>query len=447
MSRPADAKLQGWGRFGGAKTTLQRCASAAEAASRLASGPLIARGLGRSYGDSAVSAEQTLLTAGLNKFIAFDVHTGELVAEAGVSLADIIATCLPRGWFPRVTPGTKHVTLGGMLAADVHGKNHHVDGSMVDCVHWLDLLLPTGETVRCSHHENSTLFHDTVGGMGLTGIILRASVALRAVETGWIRTRTVVAPHFRAAFDAFESNASAPYSVAWIDCVRSGNALGRSLVYFGEHAPLSALSPAQQRDRYALSPRWRLHVPVTPPVSLLNPLSIAAFNHLYFHRGKRDTAPRLAGWDAYFYPLDAVRGWNRLYGKQGFVQFQAVLPLHMAERGMAELLHTIAASRAASFLAVLKRMGHGRAEGIAFPMAGYTLALDFPATPKTIALVARLHRLTQQHEGRVYLAKDALLTAPELEAMDPRVAAFKARRRASGGGAHFQSLQSERLSL
>ncbi|MEM7376246.1 MAG: FAD-binding oxidoreductase [Pseudomonadota bacterium] len=447
MTRSAKPHLQGWGRFGGTRTTLLRCSSASEVRSRVAAGKLIARGRGRAYGDSAVSAEQTLLTAGLSKFIAFDVHAGELVAEAGVSLEDIVATCLPRGWFPRVTPGTKHVTLGGMIAADVHGKNHHIDGSMVNCVNWLDLMLPTGETLRCSHSENATLFHDTVGGMGLTGIILRASVSLRSVESGWIRTRTVVAPHFRAALDAFESNAAAPYSVAWIDCVRRGSALGRSLVYLGEHAPQSALTAEQQRDRFAMSPRRCLVVPFTPPVSLLNPLSITAFNTLYFHRGKQATAPRLTGWDPYFYPLDAVRGWNRLYGRRGFVQFQAVLPLDTAERGMEALLHTIAAARSASFLAVLKRMGPGRSEGISFPMAGYTLALDFPATAKAIALVTQLHCLTQQHGGRVYLAKDALLSAPELEAMDPRVAPFKARRLANGSAAHFQSLQSERLSL
>jgi len=437
-------ELSGWGRYPRIHATLSAPRDeAALAALVTAAPPLIARGLGRAYGDSAVAA-QTVSTCHLNRMIAFDPATGQLVAESGVSLAAIIDAFLPRGWFPSVTPGTKFVTLGGAIAADVHGKNHHVEGSFSAFTDWFDLMGPDGTTLRCSRTENPAHFHNTLGGMGLTGIILRAAIRLRRVETGWIHQTMIPTRNLDDALEVFDETLAATYCVAWIDCVGTGTHLGRSLVMTGEHATLNEIQrPAAPFD----TPRHRtLPFPVDLPGFALNPYTVRAFNALYYRMGARKAGVSLVDWDSYFYPLDAVQNWNRLYGRRGFMQFQCALPLDAGPAGLAQLLAAITRSGSASFLAVLKRFGP-QSGPVSFPMEGYTLALDFPMNTRSLALMPELDRITLDHGGRFYLAKDSRMSPDTLRRTDPRWAGFTQWRRELGLDTRFASAQSQRLGL
>ena len=441
--------LSGWGRFPREDCVLRVPRSETDlealAAHAAAQGPLIARGNGRGYGDCAMNRTGTVDMRRFNRILSFDGQSGILVAEAGVLLADVIEVFLPRGWFPSVTPGTKFVTLGGMVAADVHGKNHHKDGSFGRCVEWIDLLGADGQARRCSRQENAELFHWTIGGMGLTGIVLRLAFRLRPVESAWIRQHTLPAPNLETAMALFEEHAGAAYSVAWIDCLHGGKGLGRSSVVLGEHARLDELGP--RRDAPFAAPRRRFRrVPFDAPQMALNSLTVRAFNALYYRRAAAQRGEALVGWDGFFYPLDALLEWNRIYGKRGFAQFQCVIPLESAAAGLTALLRTISASGQGSFLAVLKRMGGGGEGGISFPLAGYTLALDFPVNPRALALMERLDAITIDHGGRFYLAKDSRMNPAILRASDPRTRDFAALREKRGLTA-FRSSLAERLNL
>lgn len=440
-------RLAGWGRYPVADCALSAPRDAAALAALLAEGaPLIARGNGRAYGDSALNRQRTVSMRHFDRMLDFDGETGVLTAEAGVLLGDVIAALLPRGWFPAVTPGTKFVTLGGMAAADVHGKNHHLDGGFANFVDWVEVMGADGRITRAARTENRDLFDWTLGGMGLTGVIVRLAMRLRRIETGWIRQRAIAAPDLGAAMAAFEAGAGAPYSVAWIDCLSSGARLGRSVVMLGEHAPLDGLPTRFRRLPFGPPPRRGRTVPFNAPGIAFNRWTVSAFNSLYYRMGERRTGTAYVPWDSYFYPLDSVLGWNRIYGRRGFVQFQCVLPDEAAREGLTALLKTIAGAGQGSFLAVLKKMG---ADGgrFSFPMPGYTLALDFPVSDKVLRLMDELDRITLDHEGRFYLAKDARLSADTLHAADPRAGDFASMRRQTGAAGAFASLQSERLGL
>lgn len=439
-------KLSGWGRFPVHETQLHAPRSEAALRDRLRQGPLIARGAGRAYGDSAVGAPATVDMRHFDRMLAFDGVTGQLVAEAGVRLADVISAFLPRGWFPAVTPGTKYVTLGGMIAADVHGKNHHKVGSAGRFIDWIDVMDADGDVRRCSPQQNPELFDWTIGGMGLTGVILRAATRLTPVETGWIRQTLAPAADLQAAMEVFEAHSDATYSVAWIDCLATGPKLGRSLVMLGEHARLSDLPPADRADALSLFARKPLRVPFVAPGGLLNRWTVGAFNALYFANGQRKAGDSLVDWNSYFYPLDAFQDWNRIYGPKGFAQFQCVLPLESSAAGLRSLLMAIAQAGAGSFLAVLKRFGE-QAGRFSFPMPGYTLALDFAVNPRTLALMNELDRIVLDHGGRFYLAKDSRMTAETLWRSDPRAQDFVDARAAAGQSGRFRSLQSDRLGL
>ena len=439
-------KLSGWGRFPCQPCRITRPRSEDELKARVAEGNLIARGNGRAYGDSALSNLNTVDMRSFNRMLKFDPATGQLVAEAGVLLQDVIAAFLPQGWFPSVTPGTKFVTIGGMIAADVHGKNHHKDGSFGAFVDWIDVLGPEGEIRRCSRDEEADLFAWTLGGMGLTGIILRAAFRLRRVETGWIRQRTIPTVDLAATMGAFEDHHDATYSVAWIDCLSAGAALGRSVVTIGEHASLDELPDDRRGSPFVTPLRRRLAVPLDAPAFLLSRWNVRAFNALYYRGGQKRVGDSLTDWDSYFYPLDAVLGWNRIYGSRGFAQFQCALPLATSREGLSQMLKKISAAGLGSFLAVLKRLGP-QAGGLSFPMEGYTLALDFPANPATLALMTELDRIAVAHQGRFYLAKDSRMTPTTLRRSDPRVETFQDMRRAAKMPQTFSSSQSERLYL
>jgi len=407
---------------------------------------LIARGNGRAYGDSAINSSATIETCYLNRMIAFDFASGQLVAEAGVLLGDIITAFLPHGWFPMVTPGTKFITLGGAIAADIHGKNHHKDGSFRSCVDWIDVMGPGGEVHRCSLKDDPVLFDYTLGGMGLTGVILRAAIRLQTIETAWILQKTIAAPDLKAAMAAFETAQDATYSVAWIDCLGTRANLGRSLVMLGEHAIRTDLSPQQSQKPFWIKPKRKFSIPIDFPAFALNSFTVRSFNALYYWAGARKADTQLVDWDSYFYPLDAILGWNRIYGRKGFAQFQCALPLDRSESGLTALLAEIAKDGSGSFLAVLKRFGK-QVSAFSFPMEGYTLALDFPVTPKTLALFERLDQIAIAYGGRFYLAKDSRMSAATLNASDLRAADFHAHRNSNGYTSRFRSAQSERLAL
>ncbi len=440
-------KLSGWGKHPVVECQVRRPRDTDAVTEAVLATDAIARGNGRAYGDSALSRTNTIDMRGFNHMLAFDPDNGQVVAEAGVLLSDVIAAFLPQGWFPAVTPGTRFVTLGGMVAADVHGKNHHIDGSFGNFIDWLEVIGPDGAVTRCSRTENTELFEWTIGGMGLTGVILRVAFRLRPVETGWIRQTTHVAPNLDAAIDLFEASLDATYSVAWIDCLSTGAEMGRSIVMLGEHATRSELPKKCRTTPFPTVARQNLKVPFSLPGFSLNRYSVRAFNALYYWNGTRDDETRYVNWNSYFYPLDSIQDWNRIYGRKGLAQFQCVLPLDQARKGLNEMLTEISEAGQGSFLAVLKRFGPQDSR-FSFPMEGYTLALDFPVSKSSVALVRTLGQITADYDGRVYLAKDSCLDAQVLRATDEaRVADFSDMRQQTGAAKHFSSVQSERLNL
>ncbi len=438
--------LSGWGCYPKLACQLHSPRDEADLRALIAGSALIARGNGRSYGDSAMNPAGTVSMRHFNRMIAFDQDSGQLIAEAGVMLGDIITAFLPRGWFPSVTPGTKFVTLGGMIAADVHGKNHHKHGSFGAFVDWIEVMDATGTIRRCDRTTDSDLFHWTLGGMGLTGIILRAAIRLTRVSSAWINQTTIATANLTETMERFEETLDATYSVAWIDCLSSGDDLGRSVVMLGEHAAVDQLPVQSRADPLNIPQRRRANVPFNLPRFVLSQRSMRAFNALYYRMGQRNAGSGLVNWNNYFYPLDRILNWNRIYGRRGMVQFQCALPLATSRAGLQSLLENIAEAGLGSFLAVLKRFGP-QSSPFSFPMEGYTLALDFPVSAKSLALLDRLDDITIAHGGRFYLAKDGRLSSERLAQSDPRVADFAAMRAATGAANAFASHQSERLHL
>lgn len=438
-------QLSGWGRFPRLDAQLVAPRDEAALAAQIAMGPVIARGMGRAYGDSAL-APVTVSTRHFNRMIAFDPASGQLIAESGVTLGEIIESFLPRGWFPSVTPGTRFVSLGGAIAADVHGKNHHREGSFGAFVDWIDLIGADGTIMRCTRDENADLFHWTLGGMGLTGVIVRAAIRLKRVQTGWIRQTTIPARDLSEALDAFEDSLDATYSMAWIDCAARGDAMGRAIVMNGEHATREELPATHRATPFAAPRHGTRRVPLDLPGFALNPLSVRLFNEVYYRLGRRRPRTGLVAWGPFFYPLDSVLDWNRIYGRKGFMQFQCVVPLESHAEGLRAILAAITRAGTGSFLAVLKRFGAQQSR-LSFPMEGYTLALDFAMNPRNLALMDELDRITLDHGGRFYLAKDSRMAAQTLHRSDPRWVEFATLRRARGLAGHFASAQSERLEV
>ena len=439
-------KLAGWGRYPVLDAKMSRPRDVSEVIEAATSGKAIARGNGRSYGDSAISPSNTIQMMHFNRMLSFDDASGQLVAEAGVLLADVIDAFLPRGWFPYVTPGTKFVTLGGMVAADVHGKNHHKDGSFGNFVDWVEIVDAKGKVRRCSPTRNAALFSWTVGGMGLTGVILRVAIRLRPVTSAWIKQRTLIAENMDQAIDLFESSQDATYSVAWIDCLQDGPNFGRSLVMLGEHADASEVTGKYRTQPLETPQKRKKTVPLNFPGWALNRFSVRAFNGLYYWNGTRQPQNQLVDWDSYFYPLDAILGWNKIYGRRGFAQFQCVIPLAQAKEGLTDLLSAISQAGAGSFLTVLKRFG-AQDSKFSFPMEGYTLAIDFPVNAGTLALMQELDHITLAHGGRFYLAKDSRMSREVFERSDERVKEYRKYLKIDAETPRFRSAQSDRLGL
>ncbi len=438
-------EITGWGlypRFNVLKKNPKNIDELTEAAKTPS---LIARGNGRSYGDSSINKVNTIDMKNFNRFLHFDESEGLLVAEAGVLLKDVIDTFLPRGWFPSVTPGTKYVTIGGMVAANVHGKNHKNSGSFGNYVHWIEIINIDGEIVRCSRNENSDLFFWTLGGMGLTGIILNVAFFLKSVKTAWIKETTLVAKNISEAFRFFEDNLNSPYSVAWIDCYTKGKSLGRSLVMLGEHAKINEIDFKNKSNPLKSPKKRRISIPFYFPPFILTKFNVRIFNFFYFLNGRIGRRTKLVEWDTFFYPLDKISNWNKIYGKKGFAQFQCVIPLTNSKKAITELLNCISNSKSFSFLAVLKRFGT-ETSYFSFPMEGYSLALDFPINSNNLLLMKVLDEITVKYGGRFYLAKDSRIKKNIFEKSDNRISEFR-KYRQNKIQKKFSSIQSDRLNL
>ncbi len=442
-------KLCGWGRHPTLDCRLERLRRSEDLPALLGrGGTLIARGNGRSYGDAALNPELTLATSAMDRMQAFDAETGLLSCEAGVLLADILETFAPRGWFPPVVPGTKLVTVGGMIAADVHGKNHHRDGAFGAHVESLTLATADGEIRECSRTQHAGLFRATLGGMGLTGVILSARFRLRPIETAFVLQETLAARGLDETMALFEASRDWPYSVAWIDCLARGAKLGRAALMRGAFLERGALPPRFAADPLRLPPAGRLRVPLDAPSMLLNRASIGLFNGLYYRLARARAGARPRHFEPFFFPLDRIAAWNRLYGRRGFFQYQCVLPKSESAAGIAALLERIAAAGQGSFLAVLKLFGPAGEGLLSFPMEGYTLALDFPLRSGAPALLDALDAIVHRRGGRVYLAKDARCAAQRVREGYPNLADFKAVRAAAAGAPpRFASALSRRLRL
>ncbi len=400
-------------------------------------GECIAYGNGRSYGDSALS-HHLITTRAHRCFLDFDEHHGILHVECGVLLSEILEVIVPRGWFLKVTPGTKLITVGGAIASDVHGKNHHMEGCFSASVLEYNLMLPSGKVILCSHTKNKKYFYATCGGMGLTGIILDAKISLKKISTTTIEQTTVKTANLQETFDAFEQYSQTPYSVAWIDSQAQGAALGRSLLMCGDFSTKGSLHYTKKK---------RINIPKNFPSSLLSSWSVTLFNRLYYNRFTQNITTEEVDIDTFFYPLDAIENWNRIYGKEGFTQYQFILPKAHSFDGLHAILTAIAASGKGSFLAVLKLYGKTNKNYLSFPMEGYSLALDFKIEPGLFELLDSLDALVLKYGGRIYLSKDVRVSKTVFEQGYEQITRFRALRKEHKMDKTFHSLQSKRLEL
>jgi decaprenylphospho-beta-D-ribofuranose 2-oxidase len=442
--------VTGWGRTAPSVALLLRPRTHEEAVAavhRCGSRGTIARGLGRAYGDAAQNAGGAVLDmTGLDRVRTIDAEGGVVVCDAGVSLHRLMEVLLPLGWFVPVTPGTRYVTVGGAIGADIHGKNHHVSGSFSRHVLSLELLTADGEVRTVV--PGTELFDATAGGMGLTGVVLSATIRLHPVETSLMSVDTERATDL----DDLMSRLTAAhdrrrYSVAWIDLLARGAATGRAVLTRGEHAPLDALPARARRRPLDFRPRQLFSPPGFVPEGLLGRASVSLFNEVWYRRAPRARRGQLQSIPAFFHPLDGVPHWNRVYGRSGFVQYQFVVG-HGQEEALREVVRRVSRQQCPSFLAVLKRFGEGDPGWLSFPMPGWTLALDVPAgLPGLGTFLDGLDQVVADAGGRVYLAKDSRLRPELLTVMYPGLDRFRALRARLDPRGVFVSDLSRRLSL
>ena len=433
--------LAGWGRYPAVECKLVTLRRRGQLPSVFESSTLIARGNGRSYGDAALNPELTVSMLAMNRLLAFDADRGVLDCEAGILLADILALFAPRGWFPPVVPGTAQVTVGGMIAADVHGKNHHSAGSFGAYVESLRLATGRDQVLTCSRTEHAKLFRATIGGMGLTGIILSACFRMTRIQSEYLWAETVGVDNLDETMNTLVESNSWPYTVAWIDGTAMGKKLGRGFVSRAVFATRESL-PSKLRSA---GRGGRLVIPQMPS-ALLNRISVSAFNALYNRAARSFRGQRLVHYSSFFFPLDRITSWNRLYGPEGFVQYQCVLPKNANSTGLQGILQRVIRSGQRAYLGVIKLLGDGGEGMISFPMSGYTLALDFAMRSGTLALLDSLDEITSTLGGRVYLAKDARYPRQFVRDAYPEAFLFAEVR----GGlkcARFESELSRRLGL
>lgn len=383
--------------------------------------PILAHGQGRSYGDSCLNENGILIsTRNLNRFINFDTRNGTLECEAGVTLSEILELIVPRGWFLPVLPGTKFVSVGGAIANDIHGKNHHLVGTFGNHVLNIKMLRSDGEKYICSSHENSGLFHATIGGLGLTGIILSATLQLKPLISTFLETEYIKFKNLEEFFNINQQSENKfEYTVAWLDCVSDGKNLGR-----GIFMRANTCSREREEDR-KLKRKFRLAIPFYLPRVALNHYSIKAFNNFYYTNQAKKIGNKLIPYEAFFFPLDSIKNWNRIYGEKGFLQYQFVIPHEYASH-IKDFLKTIVADGQSSFLSVLKTFGDIPSKGVlSFPIKGVTLALDFPYRgEKTLTLLNRLDVIVMTCGGKIYPAKDARMSVAAFKTFFPNWSEF-----------------------
>lgn len=402
----------------------------------------IPHGNGRCYGDASLSSE-VVNTLRYDKILSFDELNGIIACQSGILLSDLLQVIVPRGWFLPVTPGTKFITVGGAVASDVHGKNHHVDGSFSRHIISMSVLTGTGQTLVCGPTQVEDLFWSTCGGMGLTGIILDVKFRLKRINTSFIRQRQVKARNLEEIMALFEANTGSTYSVAWIDCLKQGNSFGRSILMLGEHAGTDEVKPDK-----VLMPKEKslVTVPFYFPSFVLNGFSVKVFNALYYAKNYRKIIDNIVHYDSFYYPLDSILNWNKIYGKKGFVQYQFVLPLSTSKNGLVDILGRINRKGIGSFLAVLKLFGE-QDNLISFPMKGYTLALDFPIRPGLFEFLDELDGVVADYGGRIYLSKDARMKKEIFWRTYPHAKTFREILMRYDPQNRFVSHLSERLTL
>jgi decaprenylphospho-beta-D-ribofuranose 2-oxidase len=441
--------LAGWGRTSPTLATVHRPRDLDHIVSRVtAAGArgVIARGLGRSYGDAAQNAGGDVLSSSnLDAVLAVDVEKGTVTVESGVSLDTLLRVLLPMGWIPMVIPGTSYVSVGGAIASDIHGKFRH--GSFADYVDRMRVVTPDRGIVSLEPGADANLFWATSGGMGLTGVIADATLRLHPVETSRLvcdteRTHDVDDCMARM----LDGDRDYRYSVAWIDCLATGTHLGRAVLTRGNHAALDDLPRSERATARAYTPRTLLGAPPWLPNGLVNPLTARAFNEVWFRKAPRTARRHIEGVKPFFFPLDGVRDWNRMYGSRGFVQYQFVVP-NGAEQVVRTALERFSATRTPTFLAVLKRFEHDSRSLIGFPMSGWTLALDIPTSPALAPLLDGLDELVVEAGGRIYLTKDARLKPDLLAAMYPRLDEWRETRAALDRRNRLRSDMDRRLDL
>ena len=437
--------LTGWGRTAPCLTRVVEPALGELGSTALGSS-IVARGLGRGYGDCAVAGGGVTLSTRAMRSIA--IGDGVLEAEAGASLEEVLKVAIPQGWFVPVTPGTRFVTVGGAIASDIHGKNHHRDGTFGAHVEEMDIVLATGETRTVRRQNDPALFWATIGGMGLTGIITRAVVRMTPIETSLMNT---VTHRVRNIDDLMAAMVAADdehrYSVAWVDTLSTKKSLGRSVLSLGDHARMHDLSNKQRRSPLAYKPVQRLSTPARMPSGLLNPLTVRAFNEAWYRKAPARPKRALDTMSAFFHPLDGVADWNRIYGATGFVQYQFVVP-DAASALIPQVLERFADERIPAFLTVLKRFGAHNEGMLSFPSRGWTLAVDIPAGVDDLdETLDELDDVVVEAGGRVYLAKDSRMHPRHLAAMYPRLEEFRALRRTVDPEGRFASNLSRRLGL
>ena len=396
---------------------------------------LIPFGNGRSYGDSALN-ENIIYSKPYNYFLDFDEERGILHCQSGVLLSEIIEVFVPHGWFLKVTPGTKLITIGGGIASDVHGKNHHVEGCFSSCVEEFNLMIPNGEIKNVK--KDDELFLATCGGMGLTGVILDAKISLKKINSKYINQTTIKTKNLKETFEAFEKYSHMPYSVAWIDCLASGEDIGKCLLMVGDFADDGKLDFKEKK---------KINIPFNFPSFALNSLSVKAFNWLYYKKAPDGESKQKVDIDTFFYPLDAINNWNRIYGKGGFTQYQFILPKEKSYDGLKEILEKISKSGKGSFLAVLKLYEEENKNYLSFPMKGYSLALDFKIEKGIFELLNSLDEIVLKYGGRIYLTKDVRVSKESFEKGYPNIEKFRNLRKEYGMDKKFQSLQSKRVGI
>lgn len=449
--RPTRRKVAGWGQFPIEECAVYRPERREQLQELVTSAPepnVIARGLGRAYGDAALNqGSAILLGERLDRILGFDEETGVLWCETGVSLAEVIDVFLPRGFFFPVTPGTKFISIGGAIAADVHGKNHHHDGSIGRWLEDFRLLTANGEIMNCSREENEDVFWATLGGMGLTGFVLDARIRLKPVENGYVTVDYEKAPNLEAMLESFLRNQGKHvYEVAWIDALATGSNLGRGIIMRANHAGWEELPAKARRAPMHVETRSGLTVPFNAPNGTLNPLTVRAFNSAFWaaHRDGR----QVIDCNGFFYPLDRVNYWNRAYGSRGCIQYQAVVPPETGSEALAALFETISSAKWPAFLSVLKPFGEASGGLLSFPRPGYTLTFDLPAPgPKLFEIVAALDAIVLRHGGSVYMAKDSCLAAESLPAMYPQLDRFRDIKAKVDPNGRFSSSLGRRLKI